>query len=80
MWGALGASSSSFRPHCLALYFSAVVAHGFPADLYDRWRWSKGKKQPGGKKVKDEAGEDVEMLEELKPKDKEFLALVSRPF
>ncbi|ORX35329.1 Formamidopyrimidine-DNA glycosylase H2TH domain-domain-containing protein [Kockovaella imperatae] len=47
----------------------------FPEDWLFRWRWDKGKKQPGGAKVKNEDGEFVGMLEQLKPKDKDFLAL-----
>ena len=48
----------------------------FPENWLFRWRWSKGKKQEkGAKKVKDAESEPEEG--DLKPKSKDFLALVS---
>lgn len=52
----------------------------FPEDWLFRWRWSKGKKQGRGSKKhqsKDESEEDAD--EDLKPRNKNFLALVGNP-
>ena len=57
----------------------------FPEDWLFRWRWSKGKKQPAGPKKKNKGKSDKasegegggeEGGEDVKPKDRAFLALV----
>lgn len=48
----------------------------FPEDWLFRWRWSKGKKQAKGSK-KSKKVEEEGSADELKPAEKDFLALVS---
>jgi formamidopyrimidine-DNA glycosylase len=52
----------------------------FPEDWLFRWRWSKGKKQErGSKKHQPDEGSEEDADEDLKPRNKDFLALVGIP-